>query len=161
MGLTSPTIVVHGVLLDAVGQEDLVLSSEAHGFAIENGKAVLQLRGRNARGDVLIGADSIGSVIRRILHPNEPPPRPSGLWAVRGVAHEADARMAGVTGAQYLGRGTEGGIARPAGVPLTSTSPFLRAGSGRLATHARSLVAAQTISTTASERSCPRHGPKT
>jgi 2-polyprenyl-6-methoxyphenol hydroxylase-like FAD-dependent oxidoreductase len=104
--------VMHGVLLDAVGQENLALNSEARGFAIENGKAVLQLDGRNARGDVLIGADGIGSVIRRILHPDESPPRPSGLWAVRGVAYEAEAHMAGVSGAQYFGRGTEGGIAR-------------------------------------------------
>jgi 2-polyprenyl-6-methoxyphenol hydroxylase-like FAD-dependent oxidoreductase len=73
---------------------------------------VLQLDARNARGDVLIGADCIGSVIRRILHPDEPPPRPSGLWAVRGVAYEAEAHMAGVSGAQYFRRGTEGGIAR-------------------------------------------------
>jgi 2-polyprenyl-6-methoxyphenol hydroxylase-like FAD-dependent oxidoreductase len=104
--------VMHGVLLDAVGQQNLVLSSEARGFAIENGKAVLQLEGRNASGDVLIGADGVGSVIRRILHSDEPPPRPSGLWAVRGVAYEAEVDMGDVTGAQYLGRGTEGGIAR-------------------------------------------------
>jgi 2-polyprenyl-6-methoxyphenol hydroxylase-like FAD-dependent oxidoreductase len=102
---------LHGAFLDAVGHENLALSSEARGFSIQDGRSVLELMdGRTVRGDVLIGADGVGSVIRRVLHPDEPPLRTSGLWAVRGVAHHVEAHMAGLSGAQYFGRGTEGGI---------------------------------------------------
>jgi 2-polyprenyl-6-methoxyphenol hydroxylase-like FAD-dependent oxidoreductase len=105
--------VLHGVLLDAVGHENLVLDSEACGFSIQDGKPVLQLvDGRRAKGDVLIGADGVGSVIRRALHADEPPPRASGLWSVRGVAYDMEPHIVALNGAQYFGHGTEGGIAR-------------------------------------------------
>src|SRR6266508_4265328 len=116
--LPQPAVVVlrpalHGVLLDAVGKQHLRLASEARGFSFQDGKPVVHLaNGERAEGDVLIGADGVASVIRRGLHPHEPPPRRSGLWAVRGVAQDLAPRVVGPIGAQYFGRGTEAGLAR-------------------------------------------------
>ena len=105
--------VLHGTLLGAVGEENLALASEASGAVVHEGKPVLQLTdGRTVIGDVLVGADGVGSAMRRVLHPDEPPMRASGLWAVRGVARNVEHHLQGLSGSQYFGRGTEGGIAR-------------------------------------------------
>jgi 2-polyprenyl-6-methoxyphenol hydroxylase-like FAD-dependent oxidoreductase len=115
--LPQPAIVVlrpalYAVLLDAVGLHNVSLGSEARVFSIQDGKPVLIFaNGERTEGTVLIGADGIGSVIRRLLHPDEPPARRSGLWAVRGVAHDVEPPMAGLGGAQYFGRGVEAGMA--------------------------------------------------
>jgi 2-polyprenyl-6-methoxyphenol hydroxylase-like FAD-dependent oxidoreductase len=107
--------VLHGVLLAAAGRENVALGSVATGFQLRDRTAVLQLAdGRTVESDVLVGADGVGSVIRKQLHPGEPPPRRSGLWAVRGVAHEIEPHLAEIDGAQYFGRGVEGGVARAA-----------------------------------------------
>lgn len=118
--LPEPVVVVlrpvlHGALLQAVGQESLSLESAAVGFEVDGGRAIVHLaQGETAEGDVLIGADGVGSVVRRGLHPDESAPRPSGLWAVRGVAQLPRPIVADMTGGQYFGRGTEGGVS-PAG----------------------------------------------
>jgi 2-polyprenyl-6-methoxyphenol hydroxylase-like FAD-dependent oxidoreductase len=107
--------VLHGILLEAAGRENVVLASEATGLEVRDGRAVLQFAdGRAAEGDVLIGADGVGSVVHARLHPDEPPLRRSGLWGVRGVAHDVEPHLADIDGAQYFGRGIEGGIARAA-----------------------------------------------
>jgi 2-polyprenyl-6-methoxyphenol hydroxylase-like FAD-dependent oxidoreductase len=78
---------LHGTLLNMVVPEALHLSSEAVDFDTTPTSIVLSLKdGRTAAGDVLIGADGVGSIIRRLLHPQEPPPRRSGYFAIRGVA---------------------------------------------------------------------------
>ena len=116
--LPHPAVVVlrpalHGVLLDALGPANLSLGSEVRELSVHGSKPTVTLtNGYTAEGDVVIGADGVGSVIRRILHPDEPPPRRSGLWAIRGVAHGVEAHVTGLAGAQYFGRGTEAGIAR-------------------------------------------------
>jgi 2-polyprenyl-6-methoxyphenol hydroxylase-like FAD-dependent oxidoreductase len=116
--LPQPALVVlrpalHGALLDAFGPENLSLDSEVRGFSVPGRKPVVMLaNGQRVEGDVLVGADGVGSVIRRVLNPDEPPPRPSGLWAIRGVAHDVEPHIAGLAGAQYFGRGTEAGLAR-------------------------------------------------
>ena len=56
--------------------------------------------GEQAEGDLLVGADGMGSVIRRPLHPREPPPRSSGIVAVRGAVHDVIHHL-GPTGAIY------------------------------------------------------------
>jgi len=61
---------------------------------------------------VLIGADGVGSAIRRSLHPGEAPPRPSGYIAVRGVTHDAARHLDGVDAVTYLGNGVEASLAR-------------------------------------------------
>jgi 2-polyprenyl-6-methoxyphenol hydroxylase-like FAD-dependent oxidoreductase len=105
--------VLHGTLLEALGAEALELGQEVESFRSVAGGVELELAGgRRARGDVLIGADGTGSAIRRQLHPNEGAPRPSGLFAIRGVAYDVERHLGNVSGAQYLGRGLEAGIAR-------------------------------------------------
>ena len=105
--------VVHGTLLDAVGRGPLVLDSAATGFdRTRDGVRVRLADGRAVAGDILVGADGVGSVIRRQLHPAEPPPRPSGFHALRGVTHGAVARLGDLSAAVYLGDGLEAGLAR-------------------------------------------------
>ena len=65
-----------------------------------------------AEGDLLVGADGAGSVIRRVLHPSEPPPRSSGLIAVRGAAHGAGHHLDGLSGIHYQGPGVEAFVVR-------------------------------------------------
>jgi 2-polyprenyl-6-methoxyphenol hydroxylase-like FAD-dependent oxidoreductase len=107
--------VVHGTLLDAVGHEPLTLGAAASSFAIEDGGVSLRLaNGETLRGDVLIGADGVGSVVRRALHPGEPPPRASGLRALRGVVSGTSRHLGGLGAILYLGRGLESGVVRAA-----------------------------------------------
>ena len=105
--------VLHGALLDAVGPADVELSAQATQFASITGGVELTLTdGRTYAGNVLVGADGVGSAIRRLLHPDEPPPRPSGLLAVRGVALDVIEQLGNMSGAQYFGRGLEAGVVR-------------------------------------------------
>jgi 2-polyprenyl-6-methoxyphenol hydroxylase-like FAD-dependent oxidoreductase len=105
--------VLHGALLDTAGRDLIELSADASGFECTSDAVHLMLRdGRTVAADVLVGADGVGSVIRRQLHPAEPAPRPSGLLAVRGVAREAAQHLGASSGAQYFGCGFEAGVAR-------------------------------------------------
>jgi 2-polyprenyl-6-methoxyphenol hydroxylase-like FAD-dependent oxidoreductase len=61
---------------------------------------------------VVIGADGVGSVIRRDLHPDEAPPRPSGYHALRGVSEVAGDALGNTDFAVYLGDGVEIGLAK-------------------------------------------------
>ena len=75
-----PTVValrqaLHGALLDAVGLAAVTLDAEAVGFAEDGDRVALHLAdGTSVEGDVLVGADGVHSVLRRVLHPDEPPP---------------------------------------------------------------------------------------
>jgi 2-polyprenyl-6-methoxyphenol hydroxylase-like FAD-dependent oxidoreductase len=105
--------VLHGALLDAVGQERLALDSEVVGVASAAAHAELALKdGRAERADALIGADGVGSIVRRLLHPDEPPPAPSGFAALRGVAHGVGDQLGDLAGVGYLGAGIEAAAAR-------------------------------------------------
>ena len=104
---------LHGALLDAVGIEAITLGAEASGFTLAGDRVTLRLAdGNSVEGDLLVGADGVGSVIRRVLHPSEPPPRSSGLIAVRGAVHGALHHLAGLSALYYLGRGVECAIVR-------------------------------------------------
>jgi 2-polyprenyl-6-methoxyphenol hydroxylase-like FAD-dependent oxidoreductase len=106
---------LHGELLDAVGRDVLVLDSNATNVAVSDGRATLELRsGLMETADLLIGADGIDSVIRRRLHPGEPPARPSGYCSVRGLAIGAAHRLDDLSGVLYFGDGVEAALA-PAG----------------------------------------------
>ncbi len=104
---------LHGALLNAIEQETLVLSSEAVGFEVTKTGVVLTLRdGRSETGDVLIGADGLGSIIRRLLHPHEPPPRRSGYYGIRGVAHDGGHHLGHLSAVAYFGHGIEAATVR-------------------------------------------------
>jgi 2-polyprenyl-6-methoxyphenol hydroxylase-like FAD-dependent oxidoreductase len=111
--LGGPTVIalrhaLHGALLDAFGTDAICLSSEAIGFsATDKGIALRLASGAVAEGDLLVGADGIGSVIRRTLYPAEPEPRSSGIIAVRGGVHGAIQHLGGLSGIYYLDRGVE------------------------------------------------------
>jgi 2-polyprenyl-6-methoxyphenol hydroxylase-like FAD-dependent oxidoreductase len=104
---------LHGALLDAVGRDALVLESEAIGAATTADKVSLDLRnGRTVVGDVLVGADGAGSIVRRCLHPMEPAATPSGYCALRGVAQGVGDRLGDLAAVGYLGPGIEAATAR-------------------------------------------------
>ena len=109
----SPLIValrpaLHGALLDAVGADSISVNSSVTQFTETGDRVSVHLSdGSTASGDVLIGADGIGSTIRRLLHPDEEPPRPSGIVAVRGAVHGAIHHLGGLDAVYYFGRGVE------------------------------------------------------
>lgn len=104
---------VHGALLEAVGAEALTLDHEITGFRADGERVVLQTAdGDVAEGDLLVGADGAGSLIRRVLHPSEPPPRSSGIVAVRGATNGAVDHLGDLSAIYYLGRGVEAFLVR-------------------------------------------------
>jgi 2-polyprenyl-6-methoxyphenol hydroxylase-like FAD-dependent oxidoreductase len=104
---------LHGALLEAAGADALLLGREAEGVVSDAAGVELRLAdGNQVRGDVAIGADGVGSVIRRWLHPGEPPARASGYYALRGVTHHAAEGLGDVNAVVYLGDGIEAGLAR-------------------------------------------------
>jgi 2-polyprenyl-6-methoxyphenol hydroxylase-like FAD-dependent oxidoreductase len=104
---------LHGTLLDAVGPQALVLGREARGVTLTpDGAAVMLADGGEVRGDIVIGADGVGSAIRAGLHPAEGPPRASGYHALRGVSYDAGHLLGDADAGVYLGDGVECGFAR-------------------------------------------------
>jgi 2-polyprenyl-6-methoxyphenol hydroxylase-like FAD-dependent oxidoreductase len=104
---------LHGALLDAVGADAIALASDATGFTVNGDRVTLHLAdGSKAEGDLLVGADGTGSVIRKALHPSEPPPRDSGLVAVRGAVHGAVRHLGENSAVYYLSPGVESAMVR-------------------------------------------------
>lgn len=103
---------LHAVLLDVLGPSVVETGRTAVSFNAEGGGVRLQFSGGDAAdGDVLIGADGVGSIIRAALHPEEPPARASGYFALRGVSPAVD-RLDGLHGLWYFDRGLEAGVAQ-------------------------------------------------
>ncbi len=112
---------LHGTLLDTVGEGALQLGRRVNGVADSGvgSRSSIQSLAFDDRdsiplpaAEVIVGADGVGSVIRRALHPGEAPPRPSGYHALRGVTHDAGDALGGADAAVYLGDGVEIGCAR-------------------------------------------------
>jgi 2-polyprenyl-6-methoxyphenol hydroxylase-like FAD-dependent oxidoreductase len=104
---------LHGALMNAVGRDALALDSEVTSVAgTATGVSLALKDGRTAEGDVLIGADGAGSVVRRHLHPHESPFRPSGFCALRGVAYGVGGHLGDLAAVGYLGDGIEAATAR-------------------------------------------------
>lgn len=115
--LGGPTVValrpaLFDVLLDAVPGDVLQLGSEVTEFRETAGRVVLRTAGGDDEGDLLVGADGVGSVVRRLLHPAQPPTQSSGIIAVRGIAWDAISRLGPLSGIYYLGPGVESFLAR-------------------------------------------------
>ena len=103
---------LHGALLEAVGLNAIAFGSEVTGFTTHGDRvAIHTASGDTTEGDLLIGADGAGSVIRRALHPSEPPPRPCGIIAVRGASSAAH-HLGDLSGIFYLGPGLESFLIR-------------------------------------------------
>jgi 2-polyprenyl-6-methoxyphenol hydroxylase-like FAD-dependent oxidoreductase len=104
---------LHGALLEALGVDSITFRSRAMGFTTTDSQVTLHLEGgTGVEGDLLLGADGIDSAIRRVLHPDEPPPRRWGIVALRGAVHGAVHHLRGLTGILYLGRGVESTMVR-------------------------------------------------
>jgi 2-polyprenyl-6-methoxyphenol hydroxylase-like FAD-dependent oxidoreductase len=104
---------LHGTLLEGVGADAISLSSRVTGFDQAGDRVTLRVvNAPPVEGDLLVGADGIDSVIRRALHPSEPPPRSSGIVAVRGAVHGAVTHLGGLGAVMYFGRGVEAMIVR-------------------------------------------------
>ena len=103
---------LHGALLETVG-DCVAPGHEATGFSANGDRVLLRFAGQApAEGDLLVGGDGMGSVIRRQLHPSEGPARSSGLVAVRGAVHGAQHHLDGLAAIYYLGAGVESVIVR-------------------------------------------------
>jgi len=104
---------LHGALLNAVGSEVILPGSEAIDVASGQEGVVLRLRdGRTETGEIVVGADGVGSVVRSWLHPGEPPPRESGFYGLRGVARGVASQLGELAAVGYLGDGVEAATAR-------------------------------------------------
>jgi 2-polyprenyl-6-methoxyphenol hydroxylase-like FAD-dependent oxidoreductase len=104
---------LHGALLEAVTPEAITLNARAIGFDHRASGVTLRLAdGSSVDGDLLVGADGIDSAVRRTLHPEESPPRPAGVIAVRGATHDAIDRLSALDAIAYLGRGIESMVLR-------------------------------------------------
>lgn len=104
---------LYGALLDAVGAGTVSSGSEATGFTVTRQEVTLHLSdGSSAEGDLLVGADGVRSVIRRQLHPSEPPPRRSRIISVRGSVEGALANLGDSDAIYYLGPGLESAFIR-------------------------------------------------
>jgi 2-polyprenyl-6-methoxyphenol hydroxylase-like FAD-dependent oxidoreductase len=105
--------VLHGALLDAVGRDALTLGAEITGVsAAGSHPSVTLASGETVTADLVVGADGVQSAIRRSLHPSEPPPRASGLRALRGVVSGTSHHLGAMAGTVYFGRGLEAAIVK-------------------------------------------------
>jgi len=104
---------LHGALLLALPAGAVSVGSEAVAFQAAGPEVVLRFHnGHSVTGDVLIGADGVSSIVRRLLHPEERPARRSGYFAIRGVAYGAADGLGDLSAVAYLGRGIEAATLR-------------------------------------------------
>ena len=109
---------LHGALLEAVGPGAITFGSHVTGFTEDGNRVTIHTAtGDTAEGDLLIGADGAGSLIRRVLHPSEPPPRPCGIIGVRGTSG-AVRHLGDRSGIMYLGPGLESVLVRASDIGI-------------------------------------------
>lgn len=98
---------LHGALLDAVGLETIALGSRVDSFSAIGGGVALSVNGSTVDGNLLVGADGVQSIVRLQQHPNQPPPRHSGIVAVRGAVDGVLQHLGDLDAVYYLGPGVE------------------------------------------------------
>jgi len=118
---------LHGTLLETVGPDVLLLdhriaclTTPAENTAVRSRSLLLPGSAKDRdltavsplSAEVIIGADGVGSVVRRGLHPDEPPPCASGYHALRGVSDVPADALGDTDFAVYLGDGVEIGLAK-------------------------------------------------
>ena len=105
--------ILHKCLLNAIGSGCIAFDCDVTSFRIEHdGVSIATADNRTFDADLLIGADGVGSIVRRTLHPSEAAPRFSGYWALRGLATGAGDHLGGVSAIAYLGPGAEAAAIR-------------------------------------------------
>jgi 2-polyprenyl-6-methoxyphenol hydroxylase-like FAD-dependent oxidoreductase len=101
---------LHGTLLDALDARVVEVNRAAVRFDGDGPRVRLGFAdGTSAVGDILVGADGVGSTIRTCLHPAESPAQPSGYFALRGLSR-AVRSLDGLQAIWYFGRGVEPGV---------------------------------------------------
>ncbi|MFF0153633.1 FAD-dependent oxidoreductase [Micromonospora sp. NPDC005203] len=91
VGMSHPDL--HRLLLQTLGPDVLRLNSELIGFEQNTQRVVARLAdGSVERGDLLIGADGIASMVRRQLH-GPTKPRYSGMAAWHGITDYTDPQI--------------------------------------------------------------------
>lgn len=111
-----PTVAIHradlhAILLAALPADAVRLGAVCVGFTQDaQGATARFAHGQTDRADLLIGADGIHSVVRRLLFPDVPL-RYSGYAAWRGVVATRDEVALGITSESW-GRGSRFGIVR-------------------------------------------------
>ena len=104
---------LHGALLEALGADAVAVDHEALSFVQQGDRVTLRFRnGEQAEGDLLVGADGMWSVVRSAMHPNEGPPRASGIVAVRGAVHGVLHHLGDLAAVYYVDTGVESVIVR-------------------------------------------------
>lgn len=91
---------LHRLLLDGVPAGWLRTGTEVTDLRQDEGGVTVAWDGGEVRADLVIGADGIGSVVRRLLWPGTPPPRFLGRTAWLGIAP-----VGGLPGSITLGSG--------------------------------------------------------
>jgi 2-polyprenyl-6-methoxyphenol hydroxylase-like FAD-dependent oxidoreductase len=107
--MSGPTMVHRARLHEALvaGLGDVVVDTGITVAGVrqgDGGAAVLTTDGTEVRGDIVIGADGLRSVVRGALHPGRSDVRYAGYTAYRGVTPEPPAAATG-TGGETWGRG--------------------------------------------------------
>lgn len=104
---------LYGTLFEALGADVVHPSSQLVGFEEAGDRVTGRLAdGRSITGDVLIGADGVGSLVRKQLHPDEGPPAPSAYCGLRGVVFDAHRFMTGLDALVVFGPGLEAAAVR-------------------------------------------------
>ena len=99
---------LHGALMEEIGTDAIQLGRRAIAFTDHGDRVSVRFDDdTEVDGDVLVGADGAGSAVRRQLHPDEGPPRDSGITAVRGGVHGALHHLGDSEAVYYLGPGIE------------------------------------------------------
>src|SRR5688500_4679297 len=94
------------VLVAAIGRSRIHLGAKCSGFTEDADGVSLQLENRQARGDVLVGADGVHSTIRRALFGADQP-QFTGIVAWRGIVpmDRLPGHMARMVGSNWVGPG--------------------------------------------------------